>query len=356
MDKLDLQEIQKHINILNVAYHLCLEIIEGKGTEYKAICPFCGYKYNRKIPTMSLNIKTNKYCCIRCGAGGYSIGLYAKFKGIDTKKAYIELLKRECFSVDKSNIEIMPINKLADIKTRDLIYRDFLSMLKLEDNHRRYLENIGFLNSTIDNQMYRSIPKKHIVRKSIAYAMSMKHDLSGIPGFYQDEDWSWNFSNTKGFFVPIFDEENRIKALSIHLDKPYNGTNDIWFSSNKKINGTSAMNWVNKSNIDDNTKTVVLTDNFILGNLIKGVLNAPVISFNNINNSYLILNELDETNIENIIFTVRPLENQNLDYIINRIFKDLIPLGYNIETKYVREYKDILKDDFLNCYKLQKVA
>lgn len=41
MHKLDFQEVVKHINILNVAYHLCIEIIEEKGNEYKAICPFC---------------------------------------------------------------------------------------------------------------------------------------------------------------------------------------------------------------------------------------------------------------------------------------------------------------------------
>lgn len=41
MEKLDFQEVQRHINILNVAYHLCLEIIEEKGYESKAICPFC---------------------------------------------------------------------------------------------------------------------------------------------------------------------------------------------------------------------------------------------------------------------------------------------------------------------------
>ena len=41
MDKLDYQEITKHINILNVAYHLCLEIVEERGYETKVICPFC---------------------------------------------------------------------------------------------------------------------------------------------------------------------------------------------------------------------------------------------------------------------------------------------------------------------------
>ena len=49
MDKLDLQEVQKRVDILNVAYHLCLEIVEEKGYEHKAICPFCGYNKNSKI-------------------------------------------------------------------------------------------------------------------------------------------------------------------------------------------------------------------------------------------------------------------------------------------------------------------
>lgn len=69
MDKSDFQEMQKHVNILNVAYHLNLEIIDKKHVEVKAICPFCGYNKNSKIATLSLNIINNKYHCIRCGAG-----------------------------------------------------------------------------------------------------------------------------------------------------------------------------------------------------------------------------------------------------------------------------------------------
>lgn len=41
MNKLDMIEVQKHINILNVAYHLNLEITDTRRSEVKAICPFC---------------------------------------------------------------------------------------------------------------------------------------------------------------------------------------------------------------------------------------------------------------------------------------------------------------------------
>ena len=285
MQKEDFEEVTKHINILNVAYHLSLEITDTKGIEVKAICPFCGYNKNSKVATLSLNTSNNKYCCSRCGIGGFSIGLYAKLRNIDNKKAYRELLDRECFSVNRSHITISPINEIADIDTRDKIYREFLQMLKLEPQHRKYLKSQGFLNSTIDEQMYRTIPKKYIKRRIIANSLKRTSDLSGIPGFYQEEDWGWTFSNVKGFFVPVFDENNKIQALSMHLDKAYNGATDIWFSSSGKINGTGTKNWISRNNITEDTETIILTDNLILSNLIKDVLNAPVIAFSSISNS-----------------------------------------------------------------------
>lgn len=356
MQKEDFIEVSKHIHILNVAYHLSLEITDTRGIEYKAICPFCGYNKNSKVATLSLNINNNKYCCSRCGTGGFSIGLYAKVKGIDNKKAYKELLDKEFFSMDKSRITISPINEIADINTRNKVYREFLNMLNLDIKHRRYLESQGFLKSTIENQMYRTIPKNYIKRRLIASKLKKRFNLAGIAGFFQEEDWGWNFINARGFFVPMFDEKNRIQALSIHLDESFNGTNDILFSSNNKINGTSIKNLVSKSDILDDTDTIILTDNLLLGNLIRDVLDFPVIAFNGISNSYQILKALDGTNIDKIIFTIRPTENQNLDYIINRVFRDLIPLGYNLEVKYVRNSIDILEKNFLSCYQLKKVA
>lgn len=287
---------------------------------------------------------------------GYSIGLYAKVRNINTKKAFRELIDKECFSIEASHITISPINAIADINKRDAVYRDFLNMLKLELKHRNYLKEQGFLDSTIDIQLYRTIPKSYIKRRLIGNILKRKYDLAGIPGFYQEEDFGWTFTNAKGFFIPILDENNKIQGLAIHLDDKVNATNDILFSSKDKINGTATKNFISKNNITENTDTIVLTDNLILGNLIKDTINVPTIAFSNITNSYQILNILDNTNIKNIIFTIRKNGEQHLDYIINRVFRDLIPLGYNLETKYINNYKDILKDDFLYLYKLNKVA
>ena len=222
---------------------------------------------------------------------GYSIGLYAKVRNIDNKKAYKELLERECFSIDKSKIKISPINLLADIEQRNAVYTDFLNMLKLDLKHKKYLNNIGFLDSSIEHCLFKTIPKNYIKRRLIAHSLSKNHNLCGIPGFYQEEDFMWNFNRIDGFFVPVFDDNGYIKELSIHLDTPFNNSSDIWFSSNNKINGTNAKNLVMRNNIAEDSNSVILTDNFLLGHLITETINFPVIAFQNISNSYTILKE-----------------------------------------------------------------
>lgn len=112
-----------------------------------------------------------------------------------------------------------------------------------------------------------------------------------------------------------------------------------------------------KNNIYYNSTSVIITDNFLLGNLIKETLNAPMLAFQNISNSYIILKEIEKTNIKNIVFVIRLTQaDENLDYIINRIFRDLIPLGYNLDIKYIKNYKDFFDEDFNVAYTLKRVA
>lgn len=356
MNKIDEEAVGKHIDILNVAYHVCLEIKEEDGLECKAICPKCGYNKLSKVPTLSLYPQTNKYYCCRCKIEGYSIGLYAMMRKLSMSAAYDELLKIQCFSQDREHVEISPINLLADIRARDEVYREFLGMLKLEPQHKKELQRLGFLNSSIDEGLFRTIPKNYIKRRIIGHTLAKKFNLSGIPGFFQEEDFKWCFNGAGGFYVPAFDQNGYIQGLSMHIDKPYNDNKDLWFSSNKKINGTAAKNWVMKYNIKENTDSVYITDDFILGHLIKETINAPIIAFQNISNSYMILKEIENTEITNIIFAVGvPQKNSNLDYIIRRLYRDL-PDKFNIDVKYIENYKDFFEKDFDETFMFDKVS
>lgn len=69
MNSLDYAAVKQHIDILNVAYHLCLEIVEEKDLKQNVFARSVGYNKLSKVPTMSLNTRDNKYCCTRCGAG-----------------------------------------------------------------------------------------------------------------------------------------------------------------------------------------------------------------------------------------------------------------------------------------------
>ena len=112
-----------------------------------------------------------------------------------------------------------------------------------------------------------------------------------------------------------------------------------------------------RNNINENTTGILLTDNFLLGNLIKETIDFPTIAFQNITNSYSILKEIEGTNINNITFLLRiPECNQNLDYIIRRVFRDLIPLGYSLDVKIIKDFKDLFDEDINVYYALDKVA
>ena len=304
-----------------------------------------------------MNTENNKYCCSRCGQSGYSIGLYAKVRNINTKLAYKELIERECFSLDKSKNNISPINEISNIIVRDKVYREFLKMLKLEKVHKNYLREQGLLDSTIERNLYRTVPKNAIERRLICKALSRTNDLAGIPGFYQEPDFKWTFSRVNGFFVPVFDNNGYIQELSIHLDKPFNNNLDIWFSSKDKINGTSARSYTMQNNIYNDSKELIITDNFILGTLIKETINKPMIAFQNITNSYMILSEIEKTDIQNITFVYRiPYSNENIDYITSKVFSDLIPKGFNLNVKCIKDYKDFFDENFDVHYAGYKVA
>jgi hypothetical protein len=67
--------------------------------------------------------------------------------------------------------------------------------------------------------------------------------LDGIPGFFQDTDFKWNYKSHTGIFIPVT-LNNKIQGLRILLDSEYGlDTENIWFSSNNEYNGTKASNW-----------------------------------------------------------------------------------------------------------------
>lgn len=245
------------LSILNVAAKLDLQILRRTGTEWLARCPFCGDSQNPRHGHLYLNIRENKYYCVRCGEGGYAIGLYARMKGIDTKRAYKELLGLEDETPSTIKVVETKTCEIANIEIRHRTYSAFLDMLELELQHMSDLKRRGLSVKQIKEKGYKSVPqgeKRYSICKKLLEA---GYTLEGVPGFYK-KDRRWTCYDVPGYLIPVRDGRGRIQGLQVRLDEPGDGGKYRWFSSRDQENGTPAESWVHIAR--GQTKEVWLTE------------------------------------------------------------------------------------------------
>lgn len=232
------QEILNRTSIINVKNKLGLEEIYSKKDIIYVKCPFC---YSDK-GTMRLNISNNSYICKKCEARGYSIGLYAKNKYISNKEAYQRLINDEA-DISNNLITSIITNVRKNKEELDIDYQAFLEKLSLSSDHVMKLLRYGFTMEEIEKIGFKTIPMQE--NKKIEICRQLQEEginLSGIPGFFKDKKFRWNFKSHKGIFIPVIDN-CKIVALRIHLDTVYSiDTTDIWFSSSQENEGTKVNN------------------------------------------------------------------------------------------------------------------
>lgn len=246
------QDFSKHISIINVMNKLNLDRVYTSGDIIYVKCPFC---YSKNAD-MKLNIKNNSYVCKNCEEKGYAIGLYAKIKCISNKEAFKKLISEK----PEINFEIHETiqNESRNDTELDIVYSNFLKLLKLEKKHFDKLKGIGFNNESINQIGFKSIPTNENIKIDICSKLIKDgYNLQGIPGFYQNFNFKWTFKSHRGIFIPVVN--NEIIGLRINLDEQYNtNTTDIWFSSNNCYNGTKAKN--NIMILKPNNKKIELYD------------------------------------------------------------------------------------------------
>lgn len=234
------KNVYDYINITNVINQLNIKKISTKGSYIYAICPFC-QKSKEKNGYLKINTINNVYICKQCEASGSSIDLYANLKYISTKEAFKRLLQ------ETPVLDNMPYtynNPVKDEYYRDAVYRNFLDMQDLNNKHYKRLKNMNFTDEYINENMFKSIENNDNKKKEICKKLQEQgFKLDGIPGFFQDKDFKWNYKSHKGIFIPAT-LNNKIQGLRILLDEAYGlDTENIWFSSNNEYNGTKASNW-----------------------------------------------------------------------------------------------------------------
>lgn len=124
--------------------------------------------------------------------------------------------------------EVVPLGN----STLDSIYRKFLSMLVLEEEHRAYLHSEGWSDELIEKNHIVSMPiddfkrykrkgeyfSQNKWRKTVAAELAGSFGtLKGVPGFYR-KGGAWKLYGRSGIIFPLYDEEHRIYRLRIRMD------------------------------------------------------------------------------------------------------------------------------------------
>lgn len=303
--------VYDYINITNVINQLRLKKIKKIGNYIYAICPFC-QKQDEKNGYLKINTINNVYICKNCGEKGSSIDLYAKLNCISTKEAFKRLLK-EIPVLD--NIPYIYNNPIKDECYRDIVYKNFLDMQKLNDFHYKKLKQMNFTDEYIKENQFKSIENNSYKKKEICRKLQEQGiKLDGIPGFFQDTDFKWTYKAHKGIFIPAI-MNNKIQGLRILLDAEYGlDTKNIWFSSNNEHNGTKASNWSmilkdkEKSWLDmynsNNEESIIIATEMILAHKLFNGTNKTVIGIPNNIDKGVIVNIVKRMNTSKVFLYI----------------------------------------------------
>jgi hypothetical protein len=320
----------KEISILDVAAALGLNPQPKTRAEYRARCPICGDSADPRHKHLYLNIVENKYYCVRCGAGGYPVGLYARSKGIDTKTAYKELIGIGPVS---SPVVIPPavVPEMADIEVRHNTYTALLSKLELYINHTADLRRRGLTVKEIISHGYRSIPDAAIRRKICSELGKDGCVLKGVPGFYTDRDGSWDFYGGSGYLIPVRDSDGCIQGMQVRLDNPGSGGKYRWFSVPDKENSTPAKSWMHTAYGDSE---VWVTEGPLKADIASFLSGHTFIGLAGVNAAKDLSQQLKQMGVKEAIVALDMdfVRNEHVEDAINRIHADLKKAGIRTAT------------------------
>ena len=131
---------------------------------------------------------------------------------------------------------------MTDVDTRDATYSALLEKLSLAPDHRENLLQRGLMDDEIDELGYKTTPV--LGYASIAAQLQAEGlYLSGVPGFYRNNDGTWTFIHERrGILIPVRDVDGKIQGLQIRRDNVAK-RKFRWVSSAEKKDGCKAEGW-----------------------------------------------------------------------------------------------------------------
>lgn len=161
--------------------------------------------------------------CMRVEEGSFKTVIQPK----TGKPAYQHWLKPGTVYYHKSDELNMPTEETAPVEKRDRVYREFLNLLSLYQEHKEDLLHRGLTEGDIKKNGYKSIPKVFKPWDICKKLNENGYDLTGVPGFYKAAGKYggryWTFSWKPGYFIPVLDTKGRIQALQRRMENPKKG-------------------------------------------------------------------------------------------------------------------------------------
>ena len=293
-----------NFTITDVADLLGLTAVKPFGRDNQNyICPYCGR------PKLNIVKKRDVFRCPACNESGGMLYLYSSVMGMNKEDALADITER--LNVDKSdgtyarstkpkkvtksksyqnsNVRDNEDKKEVKLKSPDVlnkVYRRFLSLLKLSNYHRQNLHERGLTDDLIDKYMIKSVPlfnHQSITDKLVAEG----YDLKGVSGFYFDyKEKKWTSVINKGysgFFVPVFDINNKIIGMQIRMDRSIS-SKYIWFSSSYHNLGVSSGSPISFTKVNNDVSKLVLTEGPLKGMIASNLSKRNFLAIAGVNN------------------------------------------------------------------------
>ena len=223
---------------------------QSNRSSYYVPCPCCDGNRTRN-GHLNINLSKDVFRCPRCSFAGGVLDLYAYYANVGRDEARASIMEK--LHIDESQQtggsrqpeRREPVIKeypAADVETRDATYRALLDRLTLASDHKANLLGRGLTDQIIEAKSYRTTPV--VGWRSIARQLQDQGlYLSGVPGFYREDNGQWTFAETKrGILIPVCDAHNHIQGLQVRRDH-VERRKFRWISSSERQDGCKAEGW-----------------------------------------------------------------------------------------------------------------
>ena len=251
-----------------------------------------------------------------------------------------------------------PTPEIANITTRDLVYRRLLERFTLTSEHRSNLGSRGLTADQIDGGGYGSLPERDRREKVFALVEEFgKRDILATPGFYE-QDGEVRVYARPGMLVPVRDLAGRVQAVCIRADGAPKGRKYTWLSSVKIEGGVGPGSPIHAAlGLAPPQRTIRITEGALKADIAARLSGVPTIAVPGVGNWKGTIQVLKDARAETarIAYDADARSNIHVANPLRDLFDALAEAGFRVELEVWDESDGKGIDDLLHAGKTPTV-